>query len=692
MNTIEIISLKIENLQGIKSSDVVLDGRNAEFRGRFGSGKTTNAVAHTWLWYGKDLDGRSSGGKSSFAIRPLDIHNKPIPDIITKVVEVVSFDGQLHTLRKEHKENIVRGKLKGYDTDCWVDDYHYNVGDFDAWLAGKINPQTFRLLTDPRYLNNDKQCPWSDRRNIVMSMADELPSVEGFDELHTARETRTVDQFKKVLADRKSATETEQHDTSTCIGENQHKLDEYSGSSDVESLKLRRDSLQNVINTIDKRRTEVTGLQTTREAKKEAIDKIKADMALRDIALAKDTSGIQGLLNKKAVIQTNLGKLRQGITDAKSKIVETEGTERLRKAELDSHQKQLAQARIDLADIKMEIAGAQTELSECGDVKLSDEDTTCYACGQSLPDDKIEEIRTNMQTKLEQKRSGLTTRLGKMDIQKSAIVTKGNRVNAQAKAKQTEIEAVQTDLVGLRETVKSAQELLATAEAQAKREMGVLDRQIADNPTKKPAEDSEWAALALKLDDALKDLGEPVSGQLETMDADRAAKQADLNKINEALAASDEIEKTQVRIEELTQTKQDLAQTLADTQKMLDMIDAYKEAESRLIETAVNNKFELITWKLFGQFINGNGDPCCVAILKKNGNEYRDCSGGERIAIDNDCVNVMSRHYGYQVPRFIDDFVLIDSDINSECQTFKLITDKACEQVAVTIESEVSDV
>ena len=116
---------------------------------------------------------------------------------------------------------------------------------------------------------------------------------------------------------------------------------------------------------------------------------------------------------------------------------------------------------------------------------------------------------------------------------------------------------------------------------------------------------------------------------------------------------------------------------------MLDRIDEYTQRESNIIEDAVNGKFSLVTWKLFGTFINGNADHCCVCMF--NGKPYTECSTGERIMVNNDVVNTMAKAEGFNMPRFIDDVVLVTNPIETDCQTFRLVTDESESTLKVTV-------
>ena len=90
----KIKSQTLENFKGIKESTVTFDGKDARITGENGSGKTTYADAHNFLWNDTDYEGNS---------RP-DVRPEGADDgQITVVREVVEVNGREFTFEKSQK-------------------------------------------------------------------------------------------------------------------------------------------------------------------------------------------------------------------------------------------------------------------------------------------------------------------------------------------------------------------------------------------------------------------------------------------------------------------------------------------------------------------------------------------------------------------------------------------------------------
>ncbi|KKK64284.1 hypothetical protein LCGC14_2985770, partial [marine sediment metagenome] len=110
----------------------------------------------------------------------------------------------------------------------------------------------------------------------------------------------------------------------------------------------------------------------------------------------------------------------------------------------------------------------------------------------------------------------------------------------------------------------------------------------------------------------------------------------------------------------------------------------YLAAESTLVENAVNVRFKHVKFKLFKQFLNEGLVPCCDVIL--NGVIYADMSSGEKIFTGLDIVNILSMHYGFSLPLFIDHIESVTLPLETHMQTIglKAVDD---EKLTVTLEN-----
>ena len=184
--------LRVKNFKGITNLEIEA-ARNTRVEGENGKGKTTILDAFLWLLFDKD-----STGRTEFGIRPLDSKNQPIKGLVCMVEAVLNINGSRCVLKKEHHEKIVKDQLRGYTTLCWVDDVPKKAGQYAEYISGIIPEDSFRLLTNLRHFNENLS--WKDRRAVLLDIAGEIGTPAGFDELLSALNGRSLDDYKKVLA------------------------------------------------------------------------------------------------------------------------------------------------------------------------------------------------------------------------------------------------------------------------------------------------------------------------------------------------------------------------------------------------------------------------------------------------------------------------------------------------------------
>jgi len=653
MKTFKLISILIENVRGISSFEQTFDGKNASIHGATGKGKTSIQDSVIWLWTDKNSEGRSASGKSKFEIRPMYTKGPKIgqyiPDVITVTQAVYDIDGTRYTLRKEHKENKVKGKVKGYVTERWIDEVPYTATAFDKWVSDMIPLNVFKKLTDLRHFNETLK--WQERRQELTAMAPDIEQPEGFDDLHTARESRTVDQFRTVLTTRTLKAEKDQKENSVRIDENQAKINQYTQAGDFKALEKERDETKALLVIIDEDRAKLLAGEKERQAKLDEINAVKRELSDREATLATDTSNIGHLFIAKNKLTLEIQQRKDART--------------FKQTEIDTNMTALATAKEKLKTVTealSELAGQKREI-------LANEDTTvCFHCGQGLPDDKLTAMADKKAARLE------------------AIKTQGMAARADVTECTKGVHALETGIKRLQDDMAEAIKTSASMDEIAKAKIGDIVEKIDSDEKTKPEDDEQWVTIKHRIEALEAELGKSMSEQLTALDDARTEKTEAMDALNASLSKKDVISDLQQSIKDHRKANKGLAQVCADTKKMLDRIDEYKGRESTLVEDAVNSQFKLVKWKLFGTFLNGNADPCCFCTL--DGKPYTECSTGERIMMNNDIANTWQAHEGYNIPRFIDDVVLVTNKIDTDCQTIRLVTDEKQNKLKVNLQKE----
>ncbi len=640
---IRLIRLKAENFKGQKAFDEQFGGNNAVITAENGVGKTTVYDMFLWLLFDKD-----STGRSAFEVRPLDKHNQPIKGLVVSVEGDILLDGNVHTFRKEHHEKVVKGQLRGYETQCWIDEVPKKVSEYSDYIADIIAEDTFKLLTDLSYFNDDKRFHWTKRRGVLLDVAGKTGTPEGFDDLLEKLNGRNIDEYKKVLADQKKRHIKDRDEIGPRIDEIQRGLDQYVGtdSVDVDMLNSHRELINKDIEDLDKQRMTLFEQEKERLKKIEHLNDLKSQRSNRETELVNDTSNVKSLLDEKTKIETEYADKKRKVSTISSELDELKEQIKSKHNTLDGH-----------LQSREEIRGEYTKVSK------AKAETVCFNCNGKLPDNMIAESKQKQKAKL------------------AEIAKRGEKI-------QKLIEDCHETIETLKETCVEKNQLLTQARADCKKaeeektkRLAEIDEAINNRDMVEPDKDPVWLRYTEQIEKTEAEIGPPASEQLQEIENQKKEKYNELEQVNNALAQSDRRKQDNIRIGELEELQKELAQKIADIERQLDDIKNFKAAQNALIEKEVNSKFKHVEFKLFKQLLNEETQECCEATL--NGVPFADLSTGQKIFVGIDIVNVLSKHYGLTVPLFVDHSESMTLPIEANCQTIELYAQKGVKKLKV---------
>ena len=125
--------------------------------------------------------------------------------------------------------------------------------------------------------------------------------------------------------------------------------------------------------------------------------------------------------------------------------------------------------------------------------------------------------------------------------------------------------------------------------------------------------------------------------------------------MKESLALEKVIEQSKDNIEALKVEMQEVTQKVADCEKLESQIEKFNRAKMDLLSEKINDKFKLVSWKLFEQQKNGRFAETCVCML--NGSSYGEntTSATERMMCGMDIISTLQDIYQVKAPIFLDD-------------------------------------
>lgn len=637
-------SLHMENFKGIKSLDVNFSNKTS-IKGQNASGKTTIFDAFTWLLFNKN-----SAGEEKFNVRPLDKDGKRIDNVEIKVVAVMDVDGKEVELSKTQKQNWVKKRgtdtvtLQGNVNSFEIDGYPKSEADFKAYVSGLAQSEDmFKMLTNPQYFSSMK---WKDQRDILMRLATDVSDVEL---------AKTDAKYAPLIPELEKAPSTD----------------------DI------RAKFQKTLTEWKKKQAEIP--VRIDEAEKSKVDVDVAEQELAKTDLERQITRIAGQLKSASKVVDNLEQqkfeLQFEINDCKRKANESLIKERRaledRKDEAtrkfnDLHKKITILER-GIGDKKRRIETLNDEKSELGKqynaeiTKAFDEapylfdeskwvfdesTTVCSLCGQKLPEDKIEQLKADFETRKAKAKADAADKLkaakfsfdNHKKVELNRILTLGNE-------KKAEVEALKAEIV---DAEKNFPELRKQETEQTKIENECIKR-LSELPEEADLSANEdYEALMKKEADLQAQIDSTRANSTDTsvLEQKKAELETALEDAKAIIVQAAKNVEVDERIAELQAEQKEIGQKVADQEQMLYLLEEFIRFKLNKVSESINSHFKTVNFKLFETQLNGGLKDCCECTV--NGVPYSTLNSGHRIVAGLDIIRSLSELYGVSVPIFVD--------------------------------------
>lgn len=635
----QLVSLVLENFKCHEHMEICFDGRNATIYGENAAGKSSIYDGLTWLLFGKD-----SHGKKDFDIKPLTLEgNVKDHAAITSVEAVLRVDGAERRLKRTYYEvwSTKRGSAEatfdGHSSDYFVDDVPCKKNEFVRRVGKIIEENVFRLLTSITYFA--EELPWQERRATLFDVAavatDEeiLASDAQFAPLAAAIQGLTFDDFRKKLTAQRKGLNKVRTDTPARLDECKKTVTDLSGID---------------FSALERQRTEAQSKRTETQ---------------RELDRAEHDGGRTELQNQLTSVHNELGRLEN--ENAAHRLAQQQAQGEDEAATLSQslnalHARKTRRQR-DLEYLRSRQTALEGEVTACRtkwDIINSEEfkGGTCPTCGQTLPEDKLEASKTAFE-KDKDSRKGQAV----LDANRAKDALKGVREDI-AKLEQEDAEDLkqyESLTSKLQEALKKPKveinDLDGYAEQKAK-----LEAQTTEIQEKLDGLDKQSAARRNVLRDAL-------------ADADR-----ELDRLSGELSKKTALEYANKRMEELRAQAAAASDELNQLDGMLYLCEEFMRYKVKFIEESINRRFSLVRFRLFREQINGGLEDCCDVTV--NGVPYSTgLNSGAKVNAGIDIINTLTRHYGAQVPLFVDNAESVTKLAQADTQVIRLVvseTDK----------------
>lgn len=155
--------------------------------------------------------------------------------------------------------------------------------------------------------------------------------------------------------------------------------------------------------------------------------------------------------------------------------------------------------------------------------------------------------------------------------------------------------------------------------------------------------------------------------------------------VEKQIMAADNGDKEE-RIEQLEAEMREIAQNVADEEKMLYLLEQFMKAKMMIISKMVNEKFGIVSWKLFDKQVNGAVVECCECTYKGVGIN-KDLNNGHRVVAGLDIIRTLSGLHNVYAPIFVDNAEAVN-DFNYPGMETQMILLKVSEDDELKVERE----
>lgn len=637
----KILSLKLRDFRGIKAMEIPFNSKDTDIFGANGTGKTTVANAICWL-----LLDRPATEEVDFDPKTIGAHGGRH----AAAIDLELDDGQELLLAKEFYEKWTRkrgaaeAEFTGNVTYYYVDGVGVKKKEYIATVerACGVDIEKLKMLLVLGYFADTMKT--EDKRKILFELAGEFTDEDVFEKAPELKDlasylampgntskTYTIEQWRKIAADQRSSMNKKLELLPTRIDEAQKLIPEDTADEAA---------LVNSLQALDKERTKIEEERAslnTEDGQKEAL---RAAIAGLDVDLA----------TKRAEHIKKGTEANREINEA----IDALNTERRNIAEnLDDLKRQQRESETRYEQMKAERERLMNEYAAAQAKQWDHWQETCPSCGQTLPADRIEELRAAFN---EEKSK-----------QKALINKRGQACSSdKIAAEEARIEDTKAKISATEQKLKECQQRIEN---------------LRESLTESPAFETTEAYLEItnRINDLRAKLQAGSSAPDETAKVYEEKLQAVKKKIQSVtmrIAQSRAAKDSQKRVAELEQELRDTSAALENIERGIHLCEEFTRTKAAMITDSVNEHFRFVRFILFRDQINGGLKEICEPTVENSNGEwveYRSVNYAAQVNAKLDIVDTLNRHYKTNLPIIMDQGESVTAPLPVSEQLIRLI-------------------
>lgn len=639
---ITLTKIEIKNFKGVKDLTIDFNPAITQIMGANHTGKTTTADAIHWALFGKN-----SEGLTVFGIDPKDEKNNVIHHLDNSVKLELTADGRDIVLEKVRKETWKKVKghdeetLTGHTTECFIDGNKYTAQDYQAEISALISESLFKAITNPAYFPSLKT---EEQRTLLIKMVGErsveevADGNEEFMDVVRRLEGTDLKEFRQHISYKMKELKDAIRLIPSRISENQDWVNGVQAQGfDFEDIRKEIADIEKQIAECDRHLKDRSAVVDTefkrRTEQRKVINRMKSEL--------------QDMVDKVEAINR---KFSREWLDERSRIDGEIQNLRIKKKLAEEEKKSYSERLITIAERTHDFR-LSWEAVEAETFKWDDTQEVCPTCGQHLPSEQVEELRSKAEESFNTKHQHAQDQL---DSQAESIKQDKAKTEALIETAKKKIAELERQINETEAQLKEVQETgySQVASAESTPEFIALKNRIEDEEKKLEKMTAEQSGG-----------NEAGTNEIERTKAELTARR---DALRDRLVIEAEIKSRTERIRELEKQQKQLVQQLTELEKQDYQAEALEHATIEDLQNRVNALFENIRFEMFQTQLNGNVKPTCT--LTMHGVPYNDLSNSEKINAGIDIINVMCRFNDAYAPIVIDNAESVNDILPSASQ------------------------
>lgn len=668
LKAIKLKDIHIQNFKGCKERMVEF-GDNTKINGANATGKTTVFDAFTWLLFNKD-----SLGSTQFDIRPKDSNGKMIDNVEISVEAVIAVDEEEYSLKKVQKQKRV--KKRGTDTvefqgnvnEFEINGYPKSEKEFKEFISNIIDEKVFNLVTNPVAFN---ALPWKEQREMLMKF------VGNFTDVQIAEECK--EKFTKLIPELKIASTDDilkkytkaRNILNKDMVEIPARIDEVSKQLvivDVGALEVEKAAKEVTLQKVEDELSGGVGkLEEINNLRQQVIDLKMKSSEIQNRAneeLSQKRSEVKGKCNAAENEYRNISKEIHDMKYEKDSFIRQKDAAECEKNRL------LSEWKAEKSKIFPDFVPLETFVEP---EPIKDSDLVCPTCGQELPEEvkqkriadhneRCERAKADYKARCEAYKSKYEKNKVEFDKQKEEnlkrITENGQKAADAYREFQRKVDDIQKDINALNADLEVAKDFYMELKAELDKIPSVAD-------VSSDSDYKEVQETIISLEEKVQELSKESTGRTE-LEARKRVIQDEIAEIEMKIKSADN-SKIEARIAELEVEKSAVGQKIAEQEQMIALTEDFIRTKMNRISSVINEKFRIVSFKLFDNQINGGLKECCECTV--NGIPFSSLNNGHRIIAGLDIIRSLSELNGVSCPVFIDNSEAVNENNFPEMQS-----------------------